>query len=212
MTPRADHIASAPQPDGSVLLKTTDGEDHVHAFTNDNNWMQEPFGVVFHEPKAPKGRPERVVFPWTNIVHFEVYPNSPAYHQLMLQWLKDCDHDWLTHPQVGHYCRVCRIPMSSIEELYSDEFTEAPSLVNDDPKIDRAAAKHEGNPDEPLPAPAVIDAGLGAIAVTLAVMGDPADFCECNDDTTPHDGPCRQNPMTWPTAIVDENEEGNGQF
>lgn len=210
-TPREDHMAVKPPQDGSVLLQTTDGEEHTHVFSHDNTWSQEPFGIVFREYHPAPTRPERIVFPWTNILHFEVYPNSASYHQLMLQWLKDCDHDWLTHPRVGHYCRHCRLDMADMVNLYDDKIHEVPGLVSKAEFVDREAVEHDPT-SEALPAVQDRSAGLGAIAVTIAVMGDPADFCECDDDTTPHAGPCRQNPTTWPTAIVDPDEEGNGQF
>ena len=203
-TAREDHTNSKPQPDGKVELLTTDGELHSHLFSHENNWTHEPFGIVFKE------KHKRSVFPWTNIVSYDVWYNSPEYNQQMLGWLKDCDHDWLTHPQVGHYCKFCRLDMRDLDKLYQDDFEEPPALVVTDPSVDREAQNHEGGPDSDPLSGAQPQTGVALRIVSLDE--DPSTFCECDDGTTPHDGPCRVDPATWPIREIGPDEDGNTQF
>lgn len=205
-TPRDDYLAQRPEMDGKVVLKTTDGEEHCHIFRNDNNWEQAHFGVVF-KPNDP-GAPEAIVFPWTNVVHYEIYGNSSEYNAAMIKWLQDCDHEWLTHPQVGNYCKWCRLDMNTMVPLLEGKLDEPPALVITSAWVDRQATAFEGDPTEQT----TVTVPKPQTSITMIVGVDPMDLCECADDSTPHEGACRMRPETWPRHEVDPDEDKNQEF
>ena len=209
-TPREDYLATRPEPDGHVLLKTTDGEEHSHPFTHDNHWKQEGFGVVFVERKPLKSRPQRVVFPWTNIVHYEVYQNSDEWHEQMLEWLKNCDHEWFTHPNVGHYCKWCRLDMADLTNLLEGKLFEVPALVSEAPHVDRTASQFQDVGGAPAVTVAV---PKSEITMAVVLLDDPSTYCSCDETAkTEHDGPCSQKPETWSVARIEPDEDGNTTF
>lgn len=197
VTTHEEHLLARPTPDGLVEIKSTDGGLHTMRFTVEDLWTQEPFGIVF------KTQTTRKVFPWSNILWYEVKLNSEWFNEDMLKWLKDCDHEWLTHPRVGNYCQHCRLDMSDMGRLYEDKLSEPPPLVITDKTIDKEAGEFEGTSLEDMAGQPHQHAGPHIRIVALGE--DPTTFCACDDSAgaLDHPPPCRLLPGTWPTIDID---------
>lgn len=205
MSAREDHLAVKPKPDGRVVTTLTSLAEHTHEFSYETSWSREAFGIVY------RYEDRMIAFPWSNVLKWEVFHNSDEYNKSMIEWLQTCDHEWLTHPAVGHYCKHCRLDMSDLDKLLSGKLSVPPALVSTDPSVDEEAANHEGSSPS---ADGLLSGASSAepIVRVLTMSVDPMSLCGCESDGTEHDGPCRLKPWTWPITDITPDEDDNKEF
>ena len=102
--------------------------------------------------------------PWSIVGAARVVYNSSTFNQQYLEYLRDCNHEWISHPLIGHYCQHCRLDMKDLEKILDPENTEVPALVIEDASLDQVSKSYD--PERPVEEHiAVIDKTLPETAI-----------------------------------------------
>lgn len=174
------YIATEPPMDGWIevwLINPINGNNEFHHDLEElESWMDSTIsGLAIRYPRDEKTQRSRViVYPWSNLSYYEVFENSAAYVAATLKWLRDCDHDWLSHPQFGNYCRVCRLNMNNLDYVLNPDTKDIPQLHTRSDAMDAACEKLSGrDPHAPKDIPTMmVDGSQDFIA---QVSQDPDD-------------------------------------
>jgi hypothetical protein len=134
--------------DGPVALSTADGHASAREYGIDEaKWNVHDWGVeVTREPNHPDGC-GKDLFPFTNMLTFTVLPNSKQYEALLLEYIRNCEHVWITHPRIVPpltYCEECRVDMSDLAVVMDPKTADTPALVVESLDLDRISHAFDG--------------------------------------------------------------------
>lgn len=158
-----------PALDGQVSLTTGASTAAVREYgVSEAKWQAHFWGVEITRTKSHPDGFGKDLFPFTNVLTFSILSNSAAYEMKMLDYIRQCEHKWITLPQVPPltYCEECRVDMSDLGTVMDPTTTSAPSLVVESNDLDRMSHAFDGKdpfaraePPAAGPMLLVIDAG-----------------------------------------------------
>lgn len=105
--------------------------------------------------------------PYSAVTKYVIHHATPGYIERLIDWMKDCDHAWLTHPSgPTTYCQHCRLDMNELGQLESGELKTLPTMVLENEVIDDQSRSFEN-----------IDQQPGSVHKLMVVEGEGGTMC-----------------------------------
>lgn len=112
-----------------------------------SKWNMHSWGLEITRLKEHPDGSGKDIFPFANVLSCTAIPNSNEYDELLLSYLRLCDHEWLTYPGIMPpltYCSICRLDMNDLAEVMDPATVEPPAVVVDSPDFDRVSHGFDG--------------------------------------------------------------------
>lgn len=138
-----------PLPGSSIApLITDEASASVREYSiSEAKWEAQYWGLeITRGPSHPAGR-GKDIFPYGNLLSFTVTANSAEYELKLLEFIRQCEHQWITHPHTMvplTYCETCRVDMADLASVMDPSTTSTPALVVESSDLDRVSHAFDG--------------------------------------------------------------------